>query len=87
MIYFYLYLVHQANNVHVYCANNPVNLVDPDGEKIIYVNGLSAFGAGKPGEDYWRIERTIEKYWIVLQDPISVLYLDRIPKLCILSHQ
>ena len=37
---------------YAYCANDPVNLVDPDGEKVIFVHGLPKFGA-KSGRDYW----------------------------------
>ena len=38
---------------YAYCANNPVNAIDPDGKLVIFVNGLIAFGAPKAGESYW----------------------------------
>ncbi len=38
---------------YVYCANNPINVVDPDGEIIIFVNGLLAFGRNEGGANYW----------------------------------
>ena len=36
-----------------YCLDNPVNAVDPNGEIVIFVNGLDKFGAGKAGPMYW----------------------------------
>ena len=47
-----------------YCANNPVNVVDPDGQKIIFVHGFASERFGflsflkYPGERYWG--KTIE---------------------------
>jgi RHS repeat-associated protein len=38
---------------YAYCAGNPVNLVDPDGSKIVFVNGKIGFGSPPPGEQYW----------------------------------
>jgi RHS repeat-associated protein len=45
----------------MYCAGNPVILKDPDGKKIIFVNGhfqdnwigRNFLGASKTGRDYW----------------------------------
>ena len=37
---------------YAYCAGNPVNMVDDDGNKVVFVHGLPKFGA-KPGRDYW----------------------------------
>jgi RHS repeat-associated protein len=38
---------------YVYVANNPINAIDPDGEKIIFVNGYIGFGSPPAGEKYW----------------------------------
>ena len=36
-----------------YCANNSINCIDPDGKKIIFVNGYLGFGSPKGGATYW----------------------------------
>jgi RHS repeat-associated protein len=36
-----------------YVANNPIKAVDPDGKKIIFVNGYIGFGSPPAGEKYW----------------------------------
>ena len=38
---------------YAYCAWNPVKLVDPDGEKPVFVNGYLGFGSPEGGEKYW----------------------------------
>ncbi len=38
---------------YVYCANNPVNAIDPDGKKIVYFNGYLGFGSPVGGKSYW----------------------------------
>ena len=38
---------------YAYCSGNPINRVDPEGCKILFVNGLDKFGAKKAGPDYW----------------------------------
>ena len=38
---------------YAYCAWNPVKLVDPNGEKPVFVNGYLGFGAPEGGEKYW----------------------------------
>ena len=38
---------------YVFVANNLVNMIDTDGRKIIFVNGLLAFGSGEGGRAYW----------------------------------
>lgn len=38
---------------YAYCANNPVNAVDPDGRRIVFVNGFLGFGSPAGGEAYW----------------------------------
>jgi RHS repeat-associated protein len=35
-----------------YCANDPVNHVDPDGKKVVFVNGFLGFGSPKGGDSY-----------------------------------
>lgn len=49
-----------STSPYVYCANNPVNAVDPDGKRIIFVNGHwnSTFigdlmGSTSSGKSYW----------------------------------
>jgi RHS repeat-associated protein len=36
-----------------YVANNPIKAVDPDGQRIIFVNGYIGFGSPPAGEPYW----------------------------------
>ena len=36
-----------------YCAADPINAIDQDGNIVIYVNGLDAFGAQPAGAPYW----------------------------------
>ena len=44
---------------YVYVANTPINAVDPDGERILFVNGYwngwigSLIGSSHPGKKYW----------------------------------
>lgn len=44
---------------YVYCANNPVNAIDPDGRKVLFVNGhyqnniIGDFLGRASGEKYW----------------------------------
>lgn len=40
-------------NLYNYCINNPTNAVDPDGKKIIFVNGYLGFGSPQGGATYW----------------------------------
>ena len=39
---------------YAWCAGNPVKFVDPDGCKIIFVNGKIGFGSPEAGQPYWR---------------------------------
>jgi RHS repeat-associated protein len=41
---------------YAYCGNNPVNAVDDEGKKTIFVNGLQKFGS-LSGTDYWGGEK------------------------------
>jgi len=43
---------------YAYCAGNPVNAIDPDGKKIVFVNGYLALGSPKGGSDYWHGNRS-----------------------------
>ena len=38
---------------YAYCAGNPVKLVDPDGRKVVFVNGYLGFGSPEGGSTYW----------------------------------
>ena len=38
---------------YAYCAGNPVNAIDPDGRKVVFVNGYLALGSPKGGAAYW----------------------------------
>lgn len=43
---------------YAYCGNNPVNAVDPDGKRVIFVNGhhnilFGSYGPTTGGEGYW----------------------------------
>ena len=62
---------------YAYCAGNPVIYIDSDGEKIIFVNGLLAFGSPEGGSAYWGGERSsfVENAKTILSDD-NVLFLD-----------
>lgn len=36
-----------------YCGNDPVNCIDPDGQKVVFVNGYLGFGSPNGGAAYW----------------------------------
>lgn len=38
---------------YIYCNNNPVNAIDSNGKKIVFVNGLLGFGSPTGGATYW----------------------------------
>ena len=44
---------YRETSPYVYCANNPVNLIDPDGKKVVFVNGYLGFGSPNGGATYW----------------------------------
>ena len=53
---------------YVYCAGNPVKLVDSDGKKIVFVNGKIGGGSPSVGEQYWNGRKSsfvqgAIKYW------------------------
>ena len=53
-------------NPYVYCAGDPVNMVDVEGRKIVFVHGLAKAGS-KPGRAYWN-QSFIERAAEVLKD-------------------
>lgn len=38
---------------YAYCAGNPVRYVDPDGRKVVFVNGYLGLGSPQGGATYW----------------------------------
>uniref|UniRef100_UPI0024A7DC0A RHS repeat-associated core domain-containing protein n=1 Tax=Phaeodactylibacter xiamenensis TaxID=1524460 RepID=UPI0024A7DC0A len=40
-------------STYAYVANNPINAIDPDGRRIIFINGYKGFGSPEGGERYW----------------------------------
>jgi len=44
---------------YAYCIDNPVNAFDPDGRKIVFVNGYLGFGSPKGGSTYWNGENSL----------------------------
>ena len=60
-----------------FCGNNPVNYVDPDGRKIVFINGFSkhwmkSFGYLAPGVDYWSPEVIRKAKKVLRDDKISI---------------
>ena len=53
-------------NAYSYCAGDPVNRVDSEGKKIIFVHGLAKAGA-KPGRAYWN-NRFVDRALSTLKD-------------------
>ena len=53
---------------YVYCVGKPIKFVDPDGNKIVFVNGKIGFGSPPAGEQYWNGRKSsfvqgAIKYW------------------------
>ena len=40
-------------STYAYCMGNPVGAIDPDGRKLVFVNGYLGFGSPVGGETYW----------------------------------
>lgn len=40
-------------STYVFVANNSINIIDPDGRKIVFVNGYLGFGSSEGGKAYW----------------------------------
>mgnify|MGYP000596977693 CR=1 FL=1 len=38
---------------YAYCLGNPVGAIDPDGRKVVFVNGYLGFGSPEGGATYW----------------------------------
>ena len=38
---------------YAYCMGNPMSFIDPDGQKIVFVNGYLGFGSPDGGATYW----------------------------------
>ena len=48
---------------YLYVGSNPVNAIDPDGYKIVFINGKIGGGSPKAGAPYWNgYSKGIEKY-------------------------
>lgn len=43
---------------YAYCNGNPVCAIDPDGRKVVFVNGYLGFGSPKGGSTYWNGDKS-----------------------------
>jgi RHS repeat-associated protein len=48
-----------ANSPYVYALNTPTNAIDPDGNLVIFINGL-----GGGGKNYWKNYNTFKDSWL-----------------------
>ena len=55
-----------ANSPYVYALNTPTNAIDPDGNLVIFINGLGGGGA-----NYWRNYDTSKDNWLSQPNKIS----------------
>ena len=65
---------YAAMSPYSYCAGNPVNYFDYDGNKIFFVNGYKGFGSPEGGKNYWN-NSFVSKAKITLKDN-NVQFLD-----------
>ena len=60
---------------YVYGLNTPHNCIDPDGQKIIFVNGYLGFGSPRGGGTYWGgvivLLLKVQKTFLMIKVPIS----------------
>ena len=50
--------LYYATSPYVYVLNQPTNAIDPDGELVIFINGMHSGDGGKA--DYWRTYETVK---------------------------
>ena len=51
-------------SAYAYCMGNPMNVIDPDGRKIIFVNGKIGGGSPEAGFPYWGATPNNEGFFI-----------------------
>ncbi len=51
-------------SAYAYCMGNPINAIDPDGRKIIFVNGKIGAGSPEAGFPYWGATPNNEGFFI-----------------------